>query len=173
MLRRLIAKLQSCADGAETERQVEEELRFHCEMLVEAFQAAGLSEEAARAAAARRFGDVERIQTRCVKISRRNRPMMKLLKLVLLLSFIIGVWLRTRGWAVQFTQMGDLLMATAVLGQLLLYVKGLRATGHQALKGSPPFSLFGQGESPSIEAYDELGRTPVERLVRHKAPEDS
>lgn len=159
--------------GAQIERQVEEELGFHCEMLARGYLESGLSEEAAREAVRRRFGDVERVQAECVKISRRNRPVMKLLKLVLLLSFISGVWLRTRGWAIQFTQMGDLLMATAVLGQLLLYVKGLRATGHQALKRSPPFSLLGRGESSSIEAYDAQGRTPVERLVADKAHKDS
>jgi hypothetical protein len=159
--------------GSELERQVEEELRFHCEMLAADYQENGLSEEAAKEAARRRFGDVERVQAQCVEISRRNRPMTKLLKLVLLLSFITGVWLRTRGWAVQFTQMGDLLMATGVLGQLLLYVKGLRATGYQALKRRPPFSLLGRGASVSIEAYDELGRTPVERLVADKVHKDS
>jgi hypothetical protein len=173
MLRRLRAKLQGLWRGAEIERQVEEELRFHCDMLTEDYQEGGLPEEAAREATAQRFGDVERVQAQCVAISRRNRPMIKLLRLVFLLSFITGVWFRTRGWAIQFTQMGDLLMATAVLGQLLLYVKGLRASGHQALKRSPSsFSLLGQSEL-SVEAYDELGRTPVERLVADKAFKDS
>jgi hypothetical protein len=173
MLKRFIAGLLRRLSVTEIERQVEEELRFHCEMLTEAYQEGGLSEEAAREAATRRFGNVKRVHTQCVEISRRNRPMMKLLKLFLLLSFVTGVWLRTRGWAVQFTQMGDLLMATAVLGQLLLYVKGLRATGYQALKRGSTFSLLGRGEAPSIEAYDKLGRTPVERLVNDKAHEDS
>jgi hypothetical protein len=165
MLRRFIGK---CVGGSDIELQVEEELRFHCEMLAEQYQESGLSEKAARGAAARRFGDVERVRAECVKISRRNRPVVKLLKLVLLLSFISGVWLRTRGWAVQFTQMGDLLMATGVLGHLLLYIKGLSARRPQAIKRSPPFSLLGRSQSLSVDAYDELGRTPVERLVADK-----
>lgn len=173
MLRGFKASWRSWLGGAEIERQVEEELSFHCEMLARDYQESGLSEEAAREATRRRFGDVKRVQAECVEISRRSRPVMKLLKLVLLLSFITGVWLRTRGWAIQFTQMGDLLMATGVLGQLLLYVKGSRATGHQALKRSPPFSLLGRSESSSIEAYDAQGRTPVERLVADKAYKDS
>jgi hypothetical protein len=173
MLRKFIRRWQSRPGGAGIEQQVEEELRFHCEMLTQEYEETGLSEEAARDATRRRFGNVERVQAECVEISRRNKPMMKLLKLVLLLSFITGVWLRTRGWAVQFTQMGDLLMATAMLGQLLLYVKGLRPTGYPAVKRSPPFSILGRSEAPSMEAYDELGRTPVERLVADKAHKDS
>jgi hypothetical protein len=165
MLRRFIRR---SAGGSDIERQVEEELRFHCEMLMEQYQEGGLSEEAARAATARRFGEVEPVRAECVKISRRNRPVVKLLKLLLFVSFITGVWLRTRGWAIQFTQMGDLLLATGVLGQLLLYVKGLSGRAPQAVKRSRPFSLLGRGRSPSIEAYDELGRTPVERLVADK-----
>jgi hypothetical protein len=165
MLKRFIRK---CAGGSEIEREVEEELRLHYEMLTEQYQESGLSEEAARQAAERRFGDLERVRAECVKISRRNRPLVKLLKLVLLLSIISGVWLRTRGWAIQFTQMGDLLIATGLLGQLLLYVKGLSARATQAVKRGQPFSLLGRGQSLSVEAYDELGRTPVERLVADK-----
>lgn len=159
--------------GADIEREVEEELRFHCEMLAQEYRENGLSEEAAREAATRRFGDVKRIQAECLEINKRNRPMVKFLKLVLLLSFITGIWLRTRGWAIQFTQMGDLLMATGVLGQLLLYVKGMRAKGYQTLKKSAPFSLLGQDKAASIDAYDALGRTPVERLVADKDYKDS
>lgn len=165
MLGKLISRYTG---GSDIERQVEEELRFHCELLTEQYRESGLSEAAAKAAMARRFGDVERVRVECVKISRRNRPVVKLLKLLLLLSFISGVWLRTRGWAIQFTQMGDLLMATGVLGQLLLYVKGLSARAPRAVKSSQPFSLLGRGQSLSVEAYDELGRTPVERLVADK-----
>lgn len=169
MLRRFMARCVTRFGKAEIEREVEEELRFHYQMLTEKYQETGMAEEAARAAAAERFGDVRRVQAQCVEISRRNRPMMKLLKLVLLLFFVTGVWLRTRGWAVQFTQMGDLLMATAVLGQLLLYVKGLRPTRSLAVKSSSALSIFGRSEQPSIAPYDELGRTPVERVVADKA----
>lgn len=153
------------------EEQVKEELRFHCEMLTEAYRKQGLSEDEARAAMRKRFGDVERVSAECIEISRRSRPVIKLLKLVLLLTFITGVWLRTRGWAVQFNQAADMLMATGVLGQLLVYLKGLRATSSaSAIKSGQSFSLLGRGDASSkVEAYDAEGRTPFERLVaEHK-----
>lgn len=172
MLGSFIAKRLKRSGKAEVKRQVEEELRFHCEMLREEYLKSGMPEDDARAAAARRFGNLKRVQAECVEISRRNSPMKRFLKLVLLVSFLAGVWLRTRGWAVQFTQMGDLFITIGALGQLLLHVKGLRTAGYQALKRGPAFSLLGQGK-PSIEAYDELGRTPVERLVADKSHKPS
>jgi hypothetical protein len=168
MLGKFIRRCGNVSPVSGIERQVEEELHFHHEMLTEHFRECGLSEAEAKRATARRFGDVERVRAECVQISRRNRPVMKFLKLLLLLSAITGLWLRTRGWPVQFVQMGDMLIATGVLGHLLLYLKGMSRRGMRAVKSSPPFSLLGRGRSVPVEAYDELGRTPVERLVADK-----
>ena len=173
MLRRFIIRWKRWTGGAEIERQVEEELRFHWEMLTEEYQEMGMPEEAARAATSQRFGDVERVQAECVEISRRNRPALKFLKLVLLLSFVSGLCLRMGSVEINFKHLADLLMATGVLGQLLLHVRGLRAIPSQAVKGEPPLSILGRSVSSSIEAYDEKGRTPVERLVADKAHKDS
>jgi hypothetical protein len=158
---------------AEIEQQVEEELRFHCEMLTEDYREAGMSEDAARKAASKRFGDRERVQAECVEISRRNRPAMKLLKLLLLMFFVSGVWLRMTATHINFKQLADLLMATAVLGQLLLHVKGLGRARALSLKTGSPLSIFGRNSSLSVEAYDDEGRTPVERLVADRAFKDS
>jgi hypothetical protein len=158
--------LKGFIKSGQIEAQVEEELSFHCEMLAEAYREQGLSEEEAHRAMRKRFGDVERVSAECIEISRRSRPVIKLLKLVLLLTFITGVWLRTRGWGLQFNQVADMLMATGVLGQLLVYLKGLRATSYSAVKSGQTFSLLGRGDASSkVEAYDAEGRTPVERLV--------
>lgn len=173
MLRRFIMRWKRWTGGAEIERQVEEELRFHCEMLTEEYQEMGMQEEAARDATSRRFGDVERVQAECVEISRRNRPALKLLKLLLLLALMSGLFLRMNSVEINFKQLADLLMATGVLGQLLLHVRGLRAIPSPVVKGEPTLSILGQGVSSSIEAYDEKGRTPVERLVADKAHRDS
>jgi hypothetical protein len=158
---------------AKVERQVEEELDFHCEMLREKYQEMGLSEEAAREAARKRFGDVERVQAECVAISRRSRPAVKLLKLMLLLFFASGLSLRINSVEIYFKHLADILMATGVLGQLLLHLRGLHARGSQAVKAEPPLSILWQGASPSIEAFDAQGRTPFERLVADKAHGDS
>lgn len=173
VLRGFIKRWKGLFGGAEIQRQVAEELRFHFEMLTEDYQELGMSKEAAREAASRRFGDRERVEAECVEISRRNRPAVRLLKLLLLLFFVSGLWLRMVSTVIQFKQLADLLMATAVLGQLLLHVRGPRAAGSRSLKESLPFSILGLRASPSIETYDEEGRTPVERLVADKAFRDS
>src|ERR687884_252035 len=76
MLGRITKSWRMIGGRAEIEQQVEEELRFHCEMLTEDYREAGMSEDAARKAASKRFGDRERVQAECVEISRRNRPAM-------------------------------------------------------------------------------------------------
>lgn len=173
MLRGFIKEWRRPFGGASIEEQVEEELLFHCEMLMEEYRELGMSEDAAREAASKRFGDRERVQAECVEISRRSRPAVKLLKLFLLLFFVSGFSLRMASTIVQFKQVADMLMATGVLGQLLLHLRGLRATGFRPIKASAPFSVLGLRTQASIEAFDEEGRTPVERLVADKPFRDS
>lgn len=169
MLRMFIARWRMWLNRVEIEQQVEEELRFHCEMLIQEYQERGLPEEAARAASRRRFGDVEPIRAQCVEIEMRNRPAIKLLKLFLLLSFAMGVWLRVRGLELPVTHMGNLLMAIAVLGHLLLYVQGLKATGSPSVKSGSRLSLLGQSGSSSNGVYDDPGPAPVERPAADKS----
>ncbi len=159
--------------GGEVERLVEEELLFHCDRLMEEYQEMGFTEEAARDAAERRFGNVERVQAECVEIRRRSRPAVKLLKLLLLLFFIGGLLLRITGINANFNHLGDLMMATALLCQLFLHVKGSRATGFHAIKKGSPLSILGRGAKPAVEAFDAAGRTPVERLMSDKTFKDS
>ncbi|HZI43431.1 MAG TPA: ADOP family duplicated permease, partial [Gemmatimonadaceae bacterium] len=54
--------------GSDPERDLDDELRFHFDALVDAGIAQGLSMQEARAAAEERFGDVESVRARCVTI---------------------------------------------------------------------------------------------------------
>ena len=170
---RFIKRLCKGLGCAEIEREVWEELRFHCERLTEEYQEMGLSEEAARDATRRRFGNLEQVQAECVEIGRRSRPTVRLLKLFLLLFFIAGLWLRMISVELPFKQLADLMMAVSMLCQLLLHVKGMKATGFQAIKRGVPLSILGLGAKPTVEAYDAEGRTPVERLVHDRVFKDS
>ena len=60
--------------------EVEEELQFHVEMLERKYTQQGLSIADAKAAAARRFGNFERVKKQCVDIARRNSFLQRLLK---------------------------------------------------------------------------------------------
>lgn len=58
--------------GADAPADIDNEISFHLEELVKHLRERGLSEDAARAEAARRFGDVARIRTECVSAEARS-----------------------------------------------------------------------------------------------------
>ena len=97
--------------------------------------------------------------------------MLRLLKLFLLLFFVSGFCLRMVVVEIPFKQLADLMMATGVLGQLLLHVRGLRAARSGYVRGGN--IVLGLRSPESIEAYDAEGRTPVGRLMSDKIYKDS
>src|SRR5258708_5306610 len=56
----------------DVEREVDEELRFHFDSTVKELMAAGMSEREARAAAERKFGDVQLTKERLAAIDRER-----------------------------------------------------------------------------------------------------
>jgi hypothetical protein len=108
------------------EREVEEELRFHLDLLTEQqLQHADTLSEA-RASALKRFGDIEQVKDECVEISKRNRPLTRALKSFMILTFLAGISIRIFATEFHVDRVGQLLIAVGVLGQLLLYVRSLR-----------------------------------------------
>jgi hypothetical protein len=121
--------------------EVEDELRFHIEMLERKYAQDGMSAAAAKAAALRRFGSLERAMKQCVNIRGRNSLLRRVLKMSLILIGLIGLSLRMLGSDVNIHHIGDILIMIAVSGRLLLYVRGL----------SPSNFLSGTNETcPSI-----------------------
>jgi hypothetical protein len=121
--------------------EVEDELRFHIEMLERKYAQDGMSAAAAKAAALRRFGSLERAMKQCVNIRGRNSLLRRVLKMSLILIGLIGLSLRMLGSDVNIHHIGDILIMIAISGRLLLYVRGL----------SPSNFLSGTNETcPSI-----------------------
>ena len=81
-------------DPDQTRREIDEELRFHLDLLTDEHCLPDVPFAEARNAALRRFGNVEQIKNECVEISRRRRPAVRLLKSFLLLVFLAGVLVR-------------------------------------------------------------------------------
>ncbi|MGA9773983.1 MAG: permease prefix domain 1-containing protein [Blastocatellia bacterium] len=108
------------------ELEVEEELRFHVELLMREHTQQGMSAEQARGAILKRFGDIARIKNECVEISRRNHPLMRALRSFLILVFLTGILTRVFGPEFYIRHVGNMLIAVAVLSHLLLYARGLR-----------------------------------------------
>ena len=104
---------------------VEEELQFHLEMLERKYAQAGLSATEAKAAAFRRFGNLERTRNQCVRIRSRNSLPRRLLKTFLVVLVPLGLAIHLLSSEIKVAHIGDMLIAIAIFGRLLLYVRGL------------------------------------------------
>lgn len=109
-----------------TEHEVERELRFHIESLVQEYTRRGMTAREAEDAAHKRFGDVGRVKIECVAIRRRSRRVTRVFKSLLTLVLLAGVLVRVSGADFHVGKVGEILIAVAVLGRLLLHARNLR-----------------------------------------------
>src|SRR6185503_9991781 len=108
-----------------TELEVEEELRLHIDLLERENMKRGMSPEEARSASLKRFGNVDRVKNECVEICRRSRPLQRAFKICLILLALTGLIVRIVGPDRHVAHIGFTLIAIAVAGRLLLYVRSL------------------------------------------------
>ena len=121
--------------------EVEDELQFHVEMLERKYVQDGMSAAAAKAAALRRFGSLEKAMKQCVDIRSRNSLFRRVLKASLIILALTGLSIRILSSVRNLDHLGDVLIMIAITGRLLLYVRGL----------SPSTFLSGTNETcPSI-----------------------
>jgi hypothetical protein len=150
--------------GKEIEREIEEQLRFHIELLTQANLQQDMSPEEAKEAALRRFGDVDQIRDQCAQISRRSHPLARALKTLFLLLFLCGILLRVFFTELHITHVGDLLIIVTALGRLLLYVRSLHPSSFMSRPAtSSPLML--KEHTELFAAYDQRNLTPVERVI--------
>jgi hypothetical protein len=154
-------------DNGQAKREIEEELRFHLDLLTDEHCRQDLSWDEARVAAQKRFGDFEQVRDQCFEISRRSHPSVRALKFFLTLIFLLGVLVRIFSHEYHLTRVGDILIAVGILSRLLLYVRGLNPSRFlEKPDDSSPLKL---NDSPeSFTAYDQSRRTPLERIISDK-----
>ena len=155
------------AERDKVEREIEEELRFHLEMLTEEQLRQDLSFADARNAALERFGDVERVKNQCVEISKSGHPLMWALRAFLIPVFLAGVLVRVFNTELDFIRVGDTLMMIAVLGRLLLYLRGLHPSSFREKETTSPLML-NERLPTSVTVHDQRKLTPVERVISDK-----
>jgi len=154
-------------DRGRVHREIEDELQLHIELLTEEHCRQNIPRKQAQAKALERFGNVEQIRDECLKIARRNQPLILALKWLCGFVFVAGVLVRIFGGDYHVTRVGNLLMEVAALARLLLYLRGKSPAKH--VKGDDESALLKLDISPlSLAAYDERGRTPVERVISSK-----
>ena len=108
-----------------TSLDVEEELRFHIEMLERKYIQQGMPAVEARAAASRRFGNLQTVKRQCVTIRKRSSPLQRVLKTSLIFIALVGLAIHMFGSDYKVVRMGTTLIMIAIAGRLLLYVRGL------------------------------------------------
>jgi len=121
----MIARLRKHLDRKNVVFDVEDELRFHVEMLERKYTQQGMSSAEAKTAATTRFGNFERVKHQCVEISRRSTPLRRVLKISSILLGFTGLLIHILNSHYQVARIGTVLIAIAILGRLLLYVRGL------------------------------------------------
>lgn len=164
-MKRAITRLYHRFDREVIERQIEEELRFHLQLLTEQHLQQNMSLAEARDAALKRFGDVELIKDQCIAITSTNRPLIRALKFFLILVFLLGVLVRIFTDGLQVHHLGDILILVAVSGRLFFYVRGLHPSRFTSKdERSLPLMLSENGLR-SFAAYDQRRRTPLERVI--------
>lgn len=137
-----IGRLFRRFDPRETERDIDEQLCFHLELLTQALLQQEMSSEEAKEAANKRFGNVERIKAQCVAISHRNHPFLRALKSFLILVFLVGGLMRFFSTDYHVTHIGDVSITVAVLGRLLLYVRGLNPSSFLSTPEPSPLLML-------------------------------
>jgi hypothetical protein len=162
-------------------REVETELRLHIEMRTRANVEQGMRPDDAQRAALQSFGDFERFRNTCCEI-RRSLPFDSTpLRMGLHITIAVLAGLAAL-WAVNvphhsLTGVMRQLIAIAVLTYLFIVVRRARSTRRydsEHVNGVlvAPSETFranqGLPDAPSakITAYDEQGRTPVERIFK-------
>lgn len=166
-------------------REVETELRFHIELRTRANVEKGMRPDDAQRAALQSFGDFERVRNNCCEI-RRSLPFDSTplrMGLHITVAVLAGV---AALWAVNvphhnFTGVMRQLIAIAVLTYLFIVVRRARSKrGANSEHGNDmlvaPNEMFpvnkgltsDMSDAPSarITAFDEQGRTPVERVFK-------
>ena len=172
-----------CPD--EMVREVETELRFHIEMRTRSNVEQGMRPDDAQRAALQSFGDFEQVRNNCCEI-RRSLPFdSTLLRMGLHISIAVVAGLAAL-WAVNvphhsFTGVMRQLIAIAVLTYLFVvvrrarskrasdseYVNGVLVAPSEMIRADNSLtSDMPDAPSAKFTAYDEQGRTPVERMFK-------
>jgi len=167
-MKAVLRRLSRRFDSEVNQREVEEELGFHLDLLTQEYLQQDLSMGEATDAALKRFGNVELIKDQCLEISRRNHPLMPAMNCALVVVFLAGVLLRVYSPHRNVTNLGDLLIAVPILCRLLFYVRGWNPSRFLSEdKTKSPLMLNDSAQLP-FTIYDQRKLTPIERVISDK-----
>jgi hypothetical protein len=146
----VIAQLLKRLDRKTIEREVEEELGLHIELLGREYIQQGMSPAEAKVATLKRFGDLKKTRKQCLEISRRNHPLRSVLKVFLVLVALTGFVVLILSTDPHVAHVGTTLIAVAVSGRLLLHARGLG-----------PSSFLPKGKTSSLSVLADDPHVPI------------
>ena len=120
-----LANLLRRLNRNKTALEVDEELQFHLAMLERKYMQEGMCAADAQAAALRRFGNFQRVKQQCVEITKRSTLLRRVLKTSLMLMGLAGLLISIGSSDYKVDRIGHVLIMIAIMGRLLLYVRGL------------------------------------------------
>jgi hypothetical protein len=145
-----VARISRRFDRRQIQREIEAELQFHLDLLTQENRQQEMSPADARAAALKRFGDVQKIADQCVEISSRRNPLTRALKILLIPTFLVGVLVRWLSSEPNIAHVGETLIFCAVLGRLFFYVRALNPLSFRRQPQRPsPLRLNDDGAPPN------------------------
>jgi hypothetical protein len=154
-------------DSRQAQLEIEEELQFHLDLLTAEHCRQDMTWDEARATAIESFGNVEQIRDECLKVARRNHPVVVALKWFFGFVFVTGVLVRIFSPEFHLTRVGDILMAVGALSRLLLYLRGMNRASYVSQPDESTLIKLNDS-AMSLTAYDRRKRTPVERVISYK-----
>ena len=107
-----------------TAAEVGEELQFHIDMLEGKFTQSGMPAPQAKAAAVKRFGNLDNIKNQCVNINRRNSLLRRMLKTFTIVLAFTGLSIIILASDYKVTRIGTMLILISLFGRLLLHARG-------------------------------------------------
>jgi hypothetical protein len=155
-------------DRQEREREVEEELNLHLELMAQDLRQRQFSSAEARRLALERFGDVEKVRRECVEVRKRNRPLVRVLKSFLILLFFAGFLFRISSANINVRHIGDILMIIGIMGRLFVHLRGLTHSNSSSKYDQPSLLTLTRVVTPSSVNHNERSLTPVERVIFDK-----
>jgi hypothetical protein len=168
MMKAVTGRLFKCFDRERFEREIEDELRFHLELSTQEHLQVEMPLAEARAAALKRFGNVEQIKHQCLEISRRNHHSLRALKSFPILVFLVGVLVHVFSAELHVMHVGDTLIAVAITSRLFLYVRGLNPSSFRSQHETSSPLMLNENVQTSIRPYDHRKLTPVASVISDK-----
>jgi hypothetical protein len=144
-----LSRLRTFVLGSSSKRDLDEEMRFHVDMLTVENIAAGMSAKSAKTEALRRFGNIERIKSQCRAAHRGS--LSGAARWVMGLLVVCGALLWASPQPAQVRILGEMLIVTIVLSRLLMY---LRAWPALTVRSAPRASESLLFPGPTIDRFN-------------------